>query len=384
MRFALRVLAVVLMSAAVAQAADSRPAEEAGERSAVEKAKVSLLQAMEAATKAVPESRVVRLELAGGAYEVVLVAGGALRAVDIDAQTGKAGEVRAAEMDEDEFKDADAVSKAMATVRISLADAVRLAEKSVGGKACEAELKIVDGSPRYEVKVVHAEGSTELAIDAVKGEMIAPRLPQKDGKPFRDIFGVDKANLVPTGRNPYFILEPGYRCRYEGGQETLAITVLNETKMVDGVQTRVVEEREEKNGKLAEVSRNYFAIDKTTHDVYYFGEEVDIYRDGKIVEHEGAWLSGVKEARFGLLMPGKPEVGDRFYQEVAPKVAMDRAEIVSFEKTMKTPAGTFEKCLYVKESSPLESGISEKWYVSGIGLVRDGELLLVQVESPAK
>ena len=118
--------------------------------------------------------------------------------------------------------------------------------------------------------------------------------------------------------------------------------------------------------------------------MYYFGEEVDIYRDGKIVEHEGAWLSGVKEARFGLLMPGKPEVGDRFQQETAPKVAMDRAEIVSFEKTMKTPAGTFEKCLYVKESSPLESGISEKWYVSGIGLVRDGELLLVQVESPAK
>ena len=174
MRFALRVLAVVLMSAAVAQAADSRPAEEAGERSAVEKAKVSLLQAMETATKAVPESRVVRLELAGGAYEVVLVAGGTLRAVDIDAQTGKAGEVSAAEMDEDEFKDADAVSKAMAAVRISLADAVRLAEKSVGGKACEAELKIVDGSPRYEVKVVQAEGSTELAIDAVSEMRSAP------------------------------------------------------------------------------------------------------------------------------------------------------------------------------------------------------------------
>ena len=96
-------------------------------------------------------------------------------------------------------------------------------------------------------------------------------------------FSVSKQELASSGRNPYFILEPGYTLVLEGGGGYLTITVLNETKMVDGVETRVVEEREAKNGKVIEVSRNFFAISQRTNDVFYFGEEVDMYKDGKIV-----------------------------------------------------------------------------------------------------
>jgi hypothetical protein len=71
---------------------------------------------------------------------------------------------------------------------------------------------------------------------------------------------------------------------------------LNETKVVDGVETRVVEENESDKGKPVEISRNYFALDKQTGDVYYFGEDVDIYKDGKVSSHEGAWLAGVHGA----------------------------------------------------------------------------------------
>src|SRR5262245_37447359 len=73
---------------------------------------------------------------------------------------------------------------------------------------------------------------------------------------WRDSFTVDKTNLMDTGTNPYFILEPGYRLRFAHGKDTLTVTVLNETRLVDGVRTRVVEEREIKGGKLDEVSRN--------------------------------------------------------------------------------------------------------------------------------
>src|SRR5262249_47185949 len=62
-------------------------------------------------------------------------------------------------------------------------------------------------------------------------------------------FIVDKKDLVPTGRNPYYILEPGNQLVLEGGDERIVITVLEETKMVDGVETRVVEEYETKAGK---------------------------------------------------------------------------------------------------------------------------------------
>jgi hypothetical protein len=192
-------------------------------------------------------------------------------------------------------------------------------------------------------------------------------------------FSAEKADLVSTGRNPYFILEAGYFLVLEGGGAQVTITVLNDTKKVDGVETRVVEERETKNGKLVEVSRNFFAISKRTNSVFYFGEEVDIYKDDKIVSHEGAWLAGEKGARFGLMMPGIPLLHGKFYQEVAPGAAMDRAEIVGLKETVTTPAGKFENCLKIEETTPLEPKTKEyKVFAPGVGLVQDNDQKLVK------
>src|SRR5438093_12463632 len=187
--------------------------------------------------------------------------------------------------------------------------------------------------------------------------------------------------LVSTGRNTYFILEPGYMLVLEGHGAQLIITVLNETKKVDGVETRVVEERETKGGKLVEVARNYFAISKRTNDVFYFGEDVDMYKDGKIANHDGSWLSGVNGSKFGLMMPGRVLLHSRYYQEVAPNIAMDRATIVSVTETVKTPAGEFKNCVKVEETSPLSRFTTEyKYYAPGIGMVSDGGMKLVKVE----
>jgi len=178
-------------------------------------------------------------------------------------------------------------------------------------------------------------------------------------------------------------LDPGRKLVLVDGKDTLTITVLDETKVVDGVKTRVVEERETKHGRLDEVSRNYFAFDKATGDIYYFGEDVDTYdAKGNIAGHEGSWLSGVNGARFGLMMPGKPIVGDRYYQEMAPSLAMDRAEVVALGKKVKVPAGTFKNCLKTKESSDLEAGVEDKLYAPGVGLLKDGGFRLAKVEGP--
>ena len=200
----------------------------------------------------------------------------------------------------------------------------------------------------------------------------------KQSGAWTDDFSSEKADLVSTGRNPYFILEPGFQRVLEGGNERFVNTVFNETKMVDGVETRVVEERETKNDKVVEVSLNYYAISKRTNSVYYFGEHVDMYKDGKITSHEGSWLSGEKKARFGLMMPGLPLVGAKYQQEVAPGDAMDRAEIVSVSESVKTPAGEFKNCLKIKETTPMEPGnVGYKYYAPGIGLVQDGNCKLV-------
>ncbi len=192
-------------------------------------------------------------------------------------------------------------------------------------------------------------------------------------------FTVDKDGLASIGRNPYFILEPGYRLVLEGGNERLVITVLDETLMVDGVETRVVEERETKGGKLVEVSRNYYAIDTRLKDVYYFGEDVDMYTGGQISAHRGAWRSGVGDSRFGLMMPGRVVLEAKHYQEIAPGIAMDRARIVGLSETLMTPAGEYADVLKVEETTPLEPLVVEyKYYVPGIGMIRDGPLVLVE------
>ena len=118
---------------------------------------------------------------------------------------------------------------------------------------------------------------------------------------FTDSFMTGRCTFSSRGRNPYFILEPGYRLTLEsqakGEHVVLTITVLHEVLTVDGVETRIVEERETVNDELEEVSRNYFALCEPTNTVFYFGEDVDNYKDGAIDNHDGSWRAGVKSTR---------------------------------------------------------------------------------------
>jgi hypothetical protein len=221
-------------------------------------------------------------------------------------------------------------------------------------------------------------GITGIVLVAMLASGVRPSARAQGDLTWTRDFAVDKRELRSVGRNPYFVLEPGYAIVLEKGAERVTKTVLAETRRVDGVETRVVEERETKDGKLVEISRNFFAISSRSKDVFYFGEEVDLYQDGRFVSHEGAWLSGVKGAKFGLMMPGAPRLHAAYYQEIAPGVAMDRAAIVSVSEVFTSPAGTFSNCVKTEETSPLEPGAKEyKVYAPGIGQVLDGSLVLV-------
>jgi hypothetical protein len=200
-------------------------------------------------------------------------------------------------------------------------------------------------------------------------------------------FNLENCDFASTGENSYFILIPGYQVTLEGEEDgedlQLVMTVLNETKVVDGIETRVVEEKETEGGNLVEISRNYFAICKPTNNAIYFGEDVDMYEDGEIVSHEGAWLAGANGSKAGMIMPGKVEVGLKYYQEIAPGVAEDRAEIIGVNDTLDTPAGNFQNVLRTEETNPLEPGVKEsKFYAPGIGLIQEEALVLVKYTKP--
>lgn len=223
------------------------------------------------------------------------------------------------------------------------------------------------------------------AAPAPPATSAAPATPTSPVDDWKQDFAINANDLGPVGRNKYFILEPGHQVVLEDEGERVEITVTKETRVVDGVTCGVVEERESKDGDLVEISRNFFAISKSTSDVYYFGEEVDIYKKGKIVDHHGAWLAGKDGAKAGMVMPGSPAVGQKYYQEIAPGKAMDRAENKSLTEIVKTDAGEFKDVLKVEETTPLEVGdISIKMYAPEVGMIFDDGVKLVKVTKSGK
>jgi hypothetical protein len=243
----------------------------------------------------------------------------------------------------------------------------------------------IDGKdPQYNslIHLISTEGSAST-VDAEEdndtGESVADL--QMAENEYTRSFRAENCTFSSTGRNPFFILEPNFQLVL-GGEDAgdaaqLMITVLNETREVNGTQARVIEERESVGDDLVEISRNFFAICEETNNVFYFGEEVDIYENGMIVDHEGAWLAGEGTNRAGIIMPGTILLGARYYQEIAPSVALDRAEIIDTGQVIQTPSGDFSDTLITRETTELEPDEVElKYYASGIGLVQEEDLKL--------
>jgi hypothetical protein len=212
---------------------------------------------------------------------------------------------------------------------------------------------------------------------------------------FTSTFELDDCIWSNVGGNEYFNLDPGTQSVLEGdddGEEVvLQITALNAWKNISfrtpegdkvKVKARIVEEREWVDDELAEVSRNYFARCRQTNDIYYFGEDVDIFEDG-MVSHAGAWLAGKNGAQPGLIMPGTFLLGSRYFQEIAPGVALDRAEHTAMDLTVQVPFGVLDECVEIVETSPLDppGHSSTKIYCPDVGLVIDDEAELTEHDS---
>ena len=222
---------------------------------------------------------------------------------------------------------------------------------------------------------------------------------------FTTDFRLEDCRFKTMGENPYFILRPGYRVVLETPEgeeerEKSVETVLRKTKRInlDGrrIRTRVLEERafewepgeegEEGEWKTIEISLNYFAICKKTNAVYYFGEwsrdceDEDGFDEDDNCEDEsndGSWEAGVDGAMPGLMMPGTPLLGAKYFQEIASEnLAVDRGEIAAMGLVWENEEG----CILIYDTNPAEGdcGIDDpKKYCPGIGLVQDQELELV-------
>tara|TARA_R110000868_G_scaffold30334_31_gene112385 strand:- start:37 stop:429 length:393 start_codon:yes stop_codon:yes gene_type:complete len=71
--------------------------------------------------------------------------------------------------------------QAMATVKLTLAQASAAAEAQFGGTAVEVALDVINGTPTYTVSLLAADGTeSEALVDAVKGTVTAAPADETD------------------------------------------------------------------------------------------------------------------------------------------------------------------------------------------------------------
>jgi len=191
-----------------------------------------------------------------------------------------------------------------------------------------------------------------------------------------------ETSFASSGKNWFLPLIPGLFQVLESGNHRVRVevTVTKRTRVVDGVETRIVTEREKKDGVLTEISDNYEAISTKTDSVYYFGEYATQYKDGQAVGHHGSWLAGENGAKFGMLMPGVALLGAKFLQENARPIALDRSQVIEEGVTIDTPAGVLKNCLRVYDTDGLDTAAppENKIYCHGIGNVVDENLTVTK------
>jgi hypothetical protein len=176
--------------------------------------------------------------------------------------------------------------------------------------------------------------------------------------------------------NVWMPLRPGTTYRYSGtkdGQRAWdVVTVTHRTKKVDGVVTRVVQDRLYLDGVLHERTADYYAQDRCGN-VWYFGEDTaELDAQGRVVDREGSFRAGVDGAQPGVVMQRHPQLGRQFRQEWYAGHAEDRYRALCRSASVRVPYGSFRHALLTEERTDLEPGVVDhKYYVRGIGVVSE-------------
>jgi hypothetical protein len=184
--------------------------------------------------------------------------------------------------------------------------------------------------------------------------------------------------------NRWLPMRPGTQLLYEGSsleggkrvRHRVVFTVTDLTKVVNGVRSVVLWERDYTSGRLAETELAFFAQDNDGN-VWHLGQYPEVYEDGKLVEVP-AWISPFKGSRPGITMKARPRLGAPAYsQGFAPPPVnwVDHAEVYRMSAKTCVPFDCFTGVLVTREFEPDKPGASQlKYYAPGVGNVRVGWL----------
>jgi len=182
--------------------------------------------------------------------------------------------------------------------------------------------------------------------------------------------------------NEWLPLTPGTRFTFEGTTieddgtavpHRVVITVTDLTKVIGGVRAAVTWDLDYSDGELVEAELAFFAQD-TSGTVWRMGEYPEEYEEGKFVAAR-PWIHGFEDARAGIMMPARPQVGTPSYaQGWGPAVDWtDRGQVDQVGQKTCVRTKCYDDVLVIAETSASEPDAQQlKYYARGMGNVRVG------------
>ena len=158
-----------------------------------------------------------------------------------------------------------------------------------------------------------------------------------------------------------------------GNAHQVIFTVTELTKVVNGVRTVVLWDRDIQEGVLVEEELAFWAQDDSGN-VWLLGEYPEEH-EGKNVSAPSAWLAGNQGSAAGILMRANPKLNTPSYKQgEAPSVEfLDVASVFAENQHTCVPVGCFDGVLVVDEFDPNQQpqdGHQFKYHAPGVGIVQ--------------
>jgi hypothetical protein len=194
-------------------------------------------------------------------------------------------------------------------------------------------------------------------------------------------FDRNKFSKSTTIDNRWTPLMPGTQFTTEGAatvdgeriRRRVVFTVTDLTKVIDGVRSVVIWDRDYNNDVLVEAELAYFAQDDDGN-VWQMGQYPEEYEDGKLAGTP-AWIAGLEGAKPGILMRADPRLETSDYsQGWGPAVEYaDRAKVLKMDQKTCVTAGCYEDVLLTQEWDEADPAAKQlKYYAPDVGNVRIG------------
>lgn len=250
------------------------------------------------------------------------------------------------------------------TIKTKIAAAMSVTAAAVGIAACGGS------ETTNETSADAPTTSTTVVQTAASGAPPGADLPQGS-----EHVELDPTEFTTSIDNPYWPMSVGSKWVFSetdttGAREKVVVEVTEKTKMIaNGVEAVVVRDTATEAGVPVEITDDWFAQD-TAGNIWYLGEHVTNYENGKPVDHEGSFEAGVDGAEAGVVMPADPQADMEYRQEYYAGIAEDKGAVVTVgEEQVQVPFGFYDKnVLMTRDLNPGEPKTQElKFYAPDVG-----------------